>query len=73
VAFAALIRKREEKMNDLTTDELGVLVSVFERAGIAEDGSVEGTLFKLVKSTHSERLELESMDFDDCAGGACKL
>ena len=60
-------------MNDFTTDELGILVSVFERAGVAEDGSTEGSLLKVIKSAHSERMELESMDFDDCAGGACKL
>ena len=60
-------------MNDFTTDELGILVSVFERAGVAEDGSAEGSLLKVIKGAYSERMELESMDFDDCAGGACKL
>jgi len=60
-------------MNDLTTDELAVLISVFEQAGVADDDSAQGRLFQLIKTSHSERLELESMDFDDCAGGACKL
>ena len=60
-------------MNDFTTDELGILVSVVERAGVAEDGSAEGSLLKVIKGAHAERMELESMDFDDCAGGACKL
>lgn len=60
-------------MNDLTTAELGVLLEVFDRAGVASDGSAEGTLRKQVEQLHSDRLELESMDFDDCIGGACKL
>jgi len=60
-------------MNDLTTAELGILVDVFNRAGVAADGSAEGSLRTLIEQLHSERLELESMDFDDCAGGACKL
>lgn len=60
-------------MNDLTTAELGILVEVFERAGVAADGTAEGTLRKQIEQVHAERLELESMDFDDCAGGACKL
>ena len=60
-------------MNDLTTAELGILVDVSDRAGVVADGTAEGTLRKIVEQLHSERLELESMDFDDCAGGACKL
>jgi len=40
---------------------------------VAEDGSAEGSLLKVIKGAHAERVELESMDFDDCAGGACKL
>lgn len=60
-------------MNDLTTAELGVLIDVFNRAGVEADGSAEGTLRKQIEHLHSERLELESMDFDDCVGGACKL
>lgn len=60
-------------MNDLTTQELELLVSVFKRANVVEDDSAEGLLLRLINTTHSERLELESMDFDDCAGGACKL
>ncbi len=60
-------------MNDLTTDELAILVNVFERAEISADDSSEGQLFSRVKALHAERVELESMDFDDCIGGACKL
>lgn len=60
-------------MNDLTTAELAVLLEVFDRAGVIADTSVEGRLREQVEQLHSDRLELESMDFDDCAGGACKL
>lgn len=60
-------------MNDLTTEELATLLGVFGRAGVLLDGSEEGRLFAQVKSLHEERVELESLDFDDCAGGACKL
>jgi|GEM_PF-546876 len=60
-------------MNDLTTAELAVLLDVFDRAGVIADASVEGSLRQQVEQLHSDRLELESMDFDDCAGGACKL
>lgn len=60
-------------MNDLTTEELATLVGVFDRAGVLLDGSEEGRLFTQVKSLHEERVELESLDFDDCVGGACKL
>lgn len=58
-------------MKDFTLDELNALVSVFERAG--ELDAQEKELFERVKQSQSEREELESMDFDDCLGGACKL
>ena len=60
-------------MNDFTLDELNTLVAVFEKAGIAEDSSVEAEMFNRIKTAQAERAELESMDFDDCLGGACKL
>ncbi|WP_432471841.1 hypothetical protein [Amphritea sp. HPY] len=60
-------------MNDFTLDELNVLVAVFEKAGIAEGNGSEGEMFSRIKSAQAERAELESMDFDDCLGGACKL
>lgn len=60
-------------MNDFTLDELNVLVAVFEKAGIAEDNGSESEMFSRIKSAQAERAELESMDFDDCLGGACKL
>ncbi|WP_027858891.1 hypothetical protein [Marinobacterium jannaschii] len=59
-------------MNDFTLEELTALVNVFERAQIADD-AVEADLFKRITAAHAERQELESMDFDDCLGGACKL
>ncbi|MBT3144730.1 hypothetical protein Q4583_07345 [Neptunomonas phycophila] len=60
-------------MNDFTLDELNVLVDVFNRAGLATTETQANALFDRVKVAQSEREELESMDFDDCAGGACKL
>lgn len=60
-------------MNDFTLDELNTLVSVFEKAGISDDGSAEALMFSRIKTAQAERAELESMDFDDCLGGACKL
>ena len=60
-------------MNDFTLDELNTLVAVFEKAGITEDGSAEAGMFVRIKAAQSERAELESMDFDDCLGGGCKL
>jgi len=60
-------------MNDLTLDELKALLGIFERAAVKLDDSTEGRLFAQLQKQHSEREELESMDFDDCLGGACKL
>lgn len=60
-------------MNDFTLDELNVLVAVFEKAGAAEGEGLEAELFGRIKAAQAERAELESMDFDDCLGGACKL
>lgn len=65
-------------MNDFTLDELNILVAVFDKAGIADDGntensSAEAEMFSRIKAAQSERAELENMDFDDCLGGACKL
>ncbi len=60
-------------MNDLTLNELEILVAVFARAGVEENAGDEGELMARIKQAHAERQELESMDFDDCLGGACKL
>ncbi|MEH6575914.1 MAG: hypothetical protein V7731_02450 [Amphritea sp.] len=60
-------------MNDLTLDELNILLAVFEKAGVAEDASQEGEMLGRFKKAQAERAELEDMDFDDCLGGACKL
>lgn len=59
-------------MNDFTLDELNTLMAVFERAGDLKT-TQEQELFERIKQAQSEREELESMDFDDCLGGACKL
>lgn len=60
-------------MNDLTLAELATLMAVFERAAVREQDKDEQEMFERIKLAHAERLELESMDFDDCLGGACKL
>lgn len=60
-------------MKDLTLNELEILLAVFARAGVEDTAGDEGELLAQVKKAHAERQELESMDFDDCLGGACKL
>ncbi|MGB0663526.1 MAG: hypothetical protein ACPGMR_07030 [Pontibacterium sp.] len=60
-------------MNEFTLDELNTLIAVFEKAGVTEDSSTAGDLLTRAKAAHEVRAELESMDFDDCLGGACKL
>ncbi|SIS45103.1 hypothetical protein [Neptunomonas antarctica] len=60
-------------MNDLTLTELATLLSVFNRAGLSDLDKTEQEMFERIQHAHAERLELESMDFDDCLGGACKL
>ncbi|GGO78605.1 hypothetical protein GCM10011348_10920 [Marinobacterium nitratireducens] len=60
-------------MNDLTLDELNTLLAVFERANVVEGEGAEGSLMARLRVSRDERAELESMDFDDCLGGACKL
>lgn len=60
-------------MNDFTLEELSALLGVFEKAGVGEQDGVAGDLLRRLKEAHGERQELESMDFDDCLGGACKL
>ena len=59
-------------MNDFTLDELTALVAIFNRAGEMQSPQ-EQDLFDRVTQAFAERQELESMDFDDCLGGACKL
>ncbi len=59
-------------MNDFTLEELTALVAIFNRAGEMQSDQ-EKDLFDRVSQAFAERQELESMDFDDCLGGACKL
>jgi hypothetical protein len=61
-------------MNDLTIAELRTILGWFKsyedsEGTYQEDDDVAGAL----KKTLAEKEELESMDLDDCAGGACKL
>jgi hypothetical protein len=60
-------------MHELTLEQLSALLAVFERAGVQESSGTEGDLLAQIRKLHAEREELESMDFDDCLGGACKL
>ncbi|GGB99803.1 hypothetical protein GCM10011352_27540 [Marinobacterium zhoushanense] len=60
-------------MHELNLDELSALLAVFARAGVQDGGDTEGQLLARIRQLHAEREEMESMDFDDCLGGACKL
>lgn len=60
-------------MNDLTLNELEILLAVFKRAGVEAGAGDEGELMARIAAACDERQELESMEFDDCLGGACKL
>lgn len=60
-------------MNDFTLDELAALLEVFSKAQVNEQQGIAGELLVRLQQAHTERSELESMDFDDCLGGACKL
>ena len=66
-------------MNDFTLSELATLLAVFNRAGLSAEGipadqaKAEQEMLARITLAHAEREELESMDFDDCLGGACKL
>jgi len=59
---------------ELSKNDLGMLISWFhDAAALERSTSVESELYKRILAAHAELEELESMDFDDCAGGACKL
>ncbi len=60
-------------MNEFTLEELNLLLSVFEKAGVSASDSEEGEMLKRLQAAQENRQELESMEFDDCLGGACKL
>lgn len=60
-------------MNEFTLDELNLLLTVFEKAGVEENKSQEGEMLKRLKAAQESRQEIEDMQFDDCLGGACKL
>jgi hypothetical protein len=61
-------------VKDLTLQELRYLVnwgmSQHVAEGLKDD---EKDFFKAVKKAYEARVEMESMDLDDCLGGACKL
>jgi hypothetical protein len=60
-------------MNEFTLEELNLMISVFDKAGIEENSSQEGEMLTRLKAAQESRQELEDMQFDDCLGGACKL
>ena len=60
-------------MNEFTLEELNLLLSVFEKAGVSASDSEEGEMLKRLQAAQENRQELDSMEFDDCLGGACKL
>jgi hypothetical protein len=60
-------------MNEFTLEELSLLLSVFEKAGVTANGEPEGEMLTRLKEAHDNRQELDDMEFDDCLGGACKL
>lgn len=60
-------------MNEFTLEELNLMISVFDKAGIEENSSQEGEMLTRLKTAQESRQELEDMQFDDCLGGACKL
>lgn len=60
-------------MREFNTEELGKLAAaLLHYHRTFPDSGVEGLRDRIVDA-HTERLELEDMDLDDCAGGACKL
>lgn len=60
-------------MNEFTLDELNLLLSVFEKAGVTTESGPEGEMLQRLQAAQENRQELDSMEFDDCLGGACKL
>jgi len=60
-------------MNEFTLEELNLLLSVFEKAGVSASDSEEGEMLKRLQAAQENRQELDSMEFDDCLGGACNL
>lgn len=61
-------------MLDFDKDELKILVSVFKGdASSLGDAASKAELLDRIESELAEREEMESMDFNECGDGACKL
>ena len=60
-------------MNEFTLDELNLMLAVFDKAGVTAEDGAEGEMLQRLKVAQENRQELDSMAFDDCLGGACKL
>lgn len=61
-------------MNDLTIAELKTILGWFQ-CYVENDGTYQqdDDLADALKKVLAEKEELESMDLDECEGGACKL
>ena len=60
-------------MQELTLEELQTLIGVFHRAGVTPSDNAEGEMLQRLQRALEVRQEIESLEFDDCLGGACKL
>lgn len=62
-----------DTVNDFNLEELELLNKVFDRAAIGVDETAAKALQQRIFEALEQRRELESLDFDDCLGGGCKL
>ena len=61
-------------MEELTLEDLEIVSMMFERCRDGEGISIEAAdLWMSIELKIGRLKELEDMDLDDCAGGACKL
>ena len=61
-------------MNDLTTEELGLILDWYRLADLAHGpmAAESDQLHERLSETYEEQIELGSLDMNDC-GDACKL
>lgn len=59
------------RSTEYTTEELSIIVEALDNISVINEQASE--LLEEMSAELEERLEMEPMDFDDCAGGACKL
>jgi len=51
---------------ELNTTELALIL-------MHTEGKIPNDLWESLEAVYQDQVELDDMDFDDCAGGACKL